>query len=235
LVARTAPVRAVLGDDRRLSLLLWMGASSLAALLKTQASHYAFPAAVCLLTFAAIVFAAWSHPIHAGPRFVGALAIVVVLIVLSGLAYRPAALVRLTRLQSFEDEAAAAVIAANSPRDGTAIFLDRSTWLYWLTGRAPAWPVVNTDVQTTYLVGRDPAPMLAALDDPRLQLVVYDPSTSPFEDPHFLDGPAQRHLLSALTCRLAQQFDRHDAVAPSLVAWTRRAAALSGKTRDCSN
>ena len=101
-----------------------------------------------------------------------------------------------------------------------AIFFDER--LYWISERYPNWPVLNTDVQTTYFVERHSADLLLALDDPRLTLVEFDPGVSTFADPDFLNRLTSRSFLRAFQCRLEARFTRHDQLIRSLILWTPR-------------
>ncbi len=80
--------------------------------------------------------------------------------------------------------------------------------LYWLAKRYPNIPFVYTDVQITYLLFQQPEMLTAALDDPRLKLVEFDPQNLQFDDPHFLATEHHRNLIQRFSARLQERFTR---------------------------
>jgi hypothetical protein len=107
------------------------------------------------------------------------------------------------------------------PADQRAIFFDEHLRLYWIAGRYPDWPVLTTDVQTTWYVEHHAADLLRALDDPRLAVVEFNPLSTSFTDPDFLRTPAARAFFKDFRSRLEAGFARRDDLAPPFVLWTR--------------
>ena len=223
-------IRLAIQADDKIQLLLVMGAVSLVSLLKTQSSHYAFPGAAFLLIGAAVVADQWLARCWKG-SFVaivtfGAVALTSMLV--SVALYRPAALLRLVTVRQFDDEERLATeLRALVPPGAAAIFLEGGTKSYWFSGHYPVWPVLNTDVQTTYFVQHRAAKLLATLDAPGLQLVEFNPRTSEYDDERFFAAPESQLFLQTVQRRLESGFTRHDTRAG--VFWTRAASLSSGR------
>lgn len=231
------PLRRALYADPPALLALCMGGASLLALLKTQATHYVFPAAGFLLAFAfrAFELALRSRPGgRARPPAWGA-ALLLGLLALSVLLYKPAALRRLVSLADYgHEDGVAELVDRYAPAGGRAFFHRDAMLFYWLARRAPVVRFVNSNVQTTWYLGRDPAGWLCVLGDPRVQLVEFDPESRSYDDPLFLDRAANRALAEAFARGLAQHFQRVDAPAgwpPAL--WVRRPDAAVGTGARC--
>lgn len=232
-----ASMRRLVFGDRHVRLLGLAGITALLPLLKTQASHYAFPGAAFLLLCCVIVWHRLAEKDAIAARAPGrvrlAAAGLALLCVVSGVLYRPSAAARLWTVRSFAEERTVAD-AINRLADGDerVIFLTSGTRLYWLSRRLPNWPVVNTDVQTTYLVQRGAGALLQALDDSRLVLVEYDPG-APLDDTRFRDTPDARAFLDSFAERLDRSFDRRADILPPLVLWTRKPADARPACRLC--
>jgi hypothetical protein len=228
LAAAVVAWRRVPADERArlrplLSLLAAMGLAGLFPLWKTQASHYAFPGAGLLLVCAAIVFdrASVRHP-QRGSRRPLLLAALLVLVVVSGVLYRPSAVRRLAWPQPWPDERRlASVVQSRAPEGQAVLSLGEGARLYWLARRYPNWPVVNTQVQTTRLIAERGGVLLAALDDPRLALVEFDPGQLEFDDPALFETPGARAFVADVAARLAARFERRTDLLPGRVLWVR--------------
>jgi hypothetical protein len=230
-------IRRSVYHDSRIWLLLAFGACGLLPLLKTQSSHYAFTGFAFLLVYAAVVLDRWLAAQTARPAIGFGLGCgLLAACAISGALYRPAAFERLLTVNSYagERDLRDTIQAFVRPGDA-AIFFNQGTRLYWIADRYPNWPVLNTEVQTTYYVARHAPELLAALDDPRLRLVEFDPAAATFDDASFLDHAENRAFLASMSCRLERGFVRRDDVVPSLVLWTPKpAAARAGASRSCN-
>jgi hypothetical protein len=222
LASRADGVRQLVGRDSAARLLLVLGLISLVPLLKTQASHYAFPGSALLLCYSAVVFAEWGRArgLARRPVIAAVAAMGLACTVVTGVLYRPGSLSRLTTVQHFSEEPQIkAALGQLVPADKRAIFFTRGTALYWVADRYPPWPVLNNDVQTTYMVSRYGSSMLKALDDPALALVEFDPKAVLIGDDGLLNSPPGRRFVTDFECRLVAGFDRRDDLVPPLVLW----------------
>lgn len=217
-------VRWTIYRDERSWLLLLMGIWGLLPLLKSQASHFAFPGAAFLLLYAAVVADAWvvGHSTFSHRRLKPVAIGLAAVCLLSGAIYQPAAISRLLELRSYaqEDDLRAA-LQKLIPPDRRAIFFGQGLPLYWLSNRHPNWPVLHTDVQATYLLSRQATEMLSALDDPQLVLVEFDPRQTSYGDNRFFERPDGRAFLDQMHTRLQRGFRRDDGVVAQLVIWLR--------------
>jgi len=71
--------------------------------------------------------------------------------------------------------------------------------------------------------------LIAALDDPRLKLVEFDPQHLEFDDPRFLASEHHRNLIQRFSQRLQERFTRVEDTGTSLSLWvpkTSNAAAV---------
>ncbi len=232
-------IRRVLYQDEKLWLLLSLGICGLVSLLKTQASHYAFLGSAFLLMCAAVVLDRWADATVSGPRR-APLAFVAALLgacVVSGVLYRPGTFARLYQIKADDDVRMVRDRVQSLVRpDGHAIFFGQGTSLYWIADRYPNWPLLNTDVQTTYYIERHSTELLRALDDPSLELVEFNPDATTFDDVRFLDRPANRAFLRMMSCRLEAGFTRRDDLIPKLVLWIpKHEGARSGTANGCDN
>jgi hypothetical protein len=229
MVLSTAPrLRGVVYADSHGLLLLLMGAAGLLPLLRSQASHFAFPGTALLLLFAVVVMQAWreTNPRVSGmlPALLAATACLV-----SAVVYQPEGIHRLLGMRSYAQvdrlgEAAAALVPAGS----RAIFFGEGLPLYWASGRYPTWPMLHTDVQAAHLVANDGHQLLAALDDPRLVLVEFNPRARHFNDVAFFDGPRGRAFIESFHARLQAGWRRDDVLLAPLVIWVRTSHAARG-------
>ena len=94
--------------------------------------------------------------------------------------------------------------------------------LYWLARRYPVTPFVDVDVQTTYLLFRQPELLTQALDDPKLKLVEFDPQHLGFDDPRFLSSEHHRNLIQRFSERLQERFTRIQDAETPLSLWVRQ-------------
>jgi hypothetical protein len=212
------------------------GVCGLVPLLKNQSSHYAFTGTAFLRVYAAIVGDWIAVESLARLRRFWVLASVAALslCVVSGVLYRPDAVARLWRRTSFsEEDVLGRTIRQHVRADQFAIFLGHGTRAYWPSGRYPNWPLVNTDVQSTYYVQHHAARLLRALDDPRLALVEFNPEAPVFDDPQFARSPATTAFVREFSCRLSAGFARHDDVMPPLVVWFRSGEPTAPRDQAC--
>jgi hypothetical protein len=202
------------------------GAVSLAALLKTQASHYCFPAAAFLSLFSARVITRAAADVVGRKNkllLVGAGAAAVILTGVSVALYRPDALLRLTALRTFQEEhALVEYIDKHTTAAQRILVFSGSTFAYWVSHRYPILPLVNTDVQSTYYFELHDQALIRALEDPALRLVEFDSEHQTFDDPAFLDSTRVQIQISQFRTALAQAFVVDRSAPPGLTFWIRK-------------
>jgi hypothetical protein len=190
-----------------------MGACSLIALLKTQASHYTYPSAGFLMLFSVIVLRhclVLGRPVRIAPKKLAIAALAVcTLFPISAVLYRPDVVKRVTTLSDWsEEEVQREFVQARVAPDEKVLFVtQRKCRLYWFSKRRPAMKSVGISVQTTYYLLKHPEMLLDALDDPDLTLVEFNSENLDFEDIFFLDHEENRQLIDAFHEKLAQRFE----------------------------
>ncbi len=208
------------------TLALLMGLCALGALLRQQASHYVFPAAVFLCIFSAATFRSAIPEGTSSKAWKGAVvAAVLVLALMAGslLLYNPRAIQRIVTLRDFSDEARLGDrIRQRVPDGGHALFFRKSTLLYWLSHTYPNIPLLKMDVQETYALRRQPGLLTDALDNPSLTLVECDPEWMGFQDPAFPRDAADREMIAAFLARLKERFVLSDSTVSPYVFWIRK-------------
>ncbi len=220
-------LRSRLQGSHSLPLALAMGLAASLALLKTQASHYWFPAAGLLCIPMSRVLLEGLGAMDPGRipsrSLLGASAAILSLACLSVWAYQPTAMARLFRVRAFPEDLRFQSFFGSQGRPGDrALFIRNSTYLYWISGRYPPTPFINTDVQTTYFLKASPGTLDASLQDPRLTLVEFNPSEPGFEDGTLPRTPQGRDALGLLERRLSEDFRPADGAPEGYKFWGRR-------------
>jgi len=227
LSLRAAHRSRIYGDESVLLLAIF-GVVGLIPLWKTQASHYAFPGAACLLILSVVILSRIGAPRSMSTPALGyrwGIAALIAMVV-SGAAYRPDAVRRLVSVNAFREEAAIrSAIAQLVPAGQPAIFLGGGTRFYWLGDRLPNWPLLNTEVQSSYQFRTSANELMAALDDPALKVVEFDPDAPRFDDVRLAESEEGHRLVRGVTCRLHARFDRRDDVLPWTVFWLRKTSS----------
>lgn len=224
LLSATPLLRKALFGDVRVWLVLWMGFLSLLSLFKTQSSHYVFPGAAFLSFFIAQTLGCWwrldfRHKTF--PLWIPVSA--VVLMAVSAYLYKPAVFGIFSHKRDFSEEARlASRLQTIALPDDRVLFLHSGKTLYWLADRYPNVPLVDTDVQPTYLLFHQPELLTEALDDPRLKLVEFDPQNPRFDDPRFLETEHHRNLINRFSEQLQERFTRLLDPAMPLSLWVRK-------------
>jgi hypothetical protein len=194
---------------------------SLVPLARSQASHYAFPAA-------GLFGLAWARATSLGAvprsgRIPVALATLVILAGASVVAFaRPDVARRFAGVSSFAvDERIRADLTARDPNGSGLLALARSGYLLHVSGRSPV-PVVliNTSAQTARKLSDDPGQVLRALDDPGVSIVAWDPESWKPDHPS-MRGVIDDTRLATLNSRLQREFERFEPE-QGIVMWQRR-------------
>jgi hypothetical protein len=212
--------------DPALQLALWMGVCSYAALLKTQGANYCFPGAGFLSLFIAVVVARTIETPLTRMKFIAisiGASLLLVLMVAGVLLHRPAAFLRFFSVRDYSDERVLARYLSNAcPPRSRALFFSDNMRLYWISHFYPAVPFVNMNVQTAYILEKNPNVLLESLDDPNLALVEFQrslPGVAEFEQ--FKPGRFTA-LLDEFEARLRQRFVLRSDSPEGRAFWQRR-------------
>jgi len=223
LMASRRPLRHKIFVNPRVSLVIWLGCLSLLSLFKTQSSHYVFPGAAFLSFFIAQTACSWWSLQESAREIPVWLPLAtLVLMAVSAYLYNPSAFARFVRIRDFsEDTRIAARLETLAHAQDRVLFLHGGMALYWLAHRYPNVPFIHTDVQITYILSQQPELLTAALDDPALKLVEFDPDHLDFDDPRFL--AAHRNLIRQFYQHLQERFRRIQEPDLSLNLWVPKA------------
>jgi len=211
-----------LNENTMLALL--MGAFSLSALLKQQASHYVFPAAGFLSIYMAAVFDACRPKKQVfTPVLITIAILLAVMLPASVMLYNPRAIHRIARLADYAREKELAdYIQRQTGEDDLALFFKKGTFLYWISHRYPAVPFVKLHVQETWLLKKQPELLSDALDNPRLTLVEFDPDQPGIQDRAFFEQSGSIALISEFNRKLVIEFKPVGERIPPWFFWHRR-------------
>jgi hypothetical protein len=203
-----------------------MGLTSYLSLLKTQASHYAFPGAVFFSIFITVVAFKLIErsPVRMKYQQLAIAGGVVVLIVAASVSiYRPDAAWGLVQWRHYSDGVALKSTIQNHVRTGQKALLVRDGMLLlWLSDVAPAARFINFDVQATHFVKHNPQSLLDAVSDPKTVLVEFDPSEPAFEDQGFKDLMNNSQLNTEFRSTLEREFTALGASQPPYYFWIRK-------------
>ncbi|WP_232325932.1 glycosyltransferase family 39 protein [Spirosoma montaniterrae] len=212
VVALQQPYREQYARTPALWLAMLLGLFSCVALMKTQASHYFFPAAVFFALHMAFIINQWL--VQQGPkpqqlqrRLVLGGGGAGILVVASLLLYRPNALKRFVTLADYSgEEQTAAFIQQQVKPNQYALFFDNAMSLYYLSDREPNVPFIFTEMQTTHYLSKHPDTYRKALADTSLKLVVFGNRASVIDDSTALNKPSNVRAIGQLRAGLQQHF-----------------------------
>jgi len=195
-------------------LALLLAVFSCVSLLKTQASHYFFPAAVFFAPFMALMLDQW---LMAQQQRTGRLnrnlvvggTVVTVLLAVSVVLYRPDAAKRFVTLADYSgEEATSAFIRQQAGPGGKVLLIDNAMHLYFVSDREPNVPFIHTEMQTTHYIKSHPDTYARALADTSLKLVVFGNRSSVIDDSTALTEPTNARAIGQLRQGLQAYFRR---------------------------
>jgi len=218
-------VRRIIWNDDAAILAFFMALVSYLALFKTQSSHYCFPGAAFFSIFiSAVLLTSWKAKASVGlPRGV-ALAVPAVLLVLalSAFLYEPKVFSRFMEWRSFQEEELIGSQVRQLAGGSKGLFVRNGSFLHWVSGVEPASHFLNFDVQTTYLVERNPNSLLNALSDQSTAIVEFNPEGPGFEDERFGDLAKRSGLMAEFTRVLQKEFRPADVSTAPFHFWVRK-------------
>jgi hypothetical protein len=223
------PYRKQYQQTPALWLALLMAAFACVAMLKTQASHYFFPAAVFFALHLGFMADAWLSQYEARHQTMSYRLVllggglVVVLLLISGLLYRPATIKRLVTIADYSgEEQAGAFIREKAGPTGKVLLFDNALSLYYLSDREPNVPFVFTEMQTSHYIESHPDTYGQALADTSLKLVVFGNRSSVIDDSTALSKPANAYAIQQLRAGLQKNFVQVKDSRFPLLYWVRK-------------
>ncbi|MFD2933405.1 hypothetical protein [Spirosoma flavum] len=223
------PYRSMYQQTPALWLALLLAGFSCTAMLKTQASHYFFPAAVFFAIHLGFIADRWfsqyeAHHPHVPYRlWLTGGGLVGVLLLVSSLLYRPTALKRFVSIADYTgEEQAGEFIREQAGPIGKVLLFDNAMSLYYLSDREPNVPFINTEMQTTHYVDSHPDAYSRALADTSLKLVVFGNQSSIIDDSTALTKPTNAYAIQQLRTGLQKNFIQIKNPRFPLVYWVRK-------------
>ncbi|QDK80760.1 hypothetical protein EXU85_19975 [Spirosoma sp. KCTC 42546] len=207
------PYRTIYQQTPALWLALLVASFSCVTMLKTQASHYFFQAAVFFVIHLGFLADQWLAQYEARHQkvsyrmaFWGA-GVVALLLLVSILLYRPATVQRFFTIRNYQDEEqAGAFIREQVGQAGHVLFFDNALALYYLSDREPNVPFIFTEMQTTHYIKSHPDTYGRALADTSLKLVIFGNRSSLIDDSTALQEPANAYAIQQLRAGLEKHF-----------------------------
>ncbi|SFD23562.1 ArnT family glycosyltransferase [Spirosoma endophyticum] len=222
------PYRDLYRQTPALWLALLLAAFASIAMLKTQASHYFFPAAVFLSLHLGFLGDQWltqqnSQRQGAQRRlFIGG-AVGCVLVVISLLLYRPNAAKRLISVADYNgEEQVGEYIRQLAGPKGKVLLIDNAMSLYYLSDREPNVPFIHTEMQTTHYLENHPDTYKQALADTSLKLVIFGNRSNVIDDSTTLNKPPNKQAIGQLRAGLQTHFVQVKDPRFPLTYWVRR-------------
>lgn len=223
------PYRIIYQQTPAMWLALFLAAFACVPMLKTQASHYFFQAAVFLTLHLGFLADQWLAQYEFRHRNLpyrlllmggGGLTL---LVLVSLLLYRPRTIKRFTALADYRDEEqAGAFIREKAGPNGHVLLFDNAMPLYYLSDREPNVPFIFTEMQTTHYLISHPNTYQRALADTSLKFVVFGNRASLIDDSTALYEPVNRRAIQQMRAGLQKNFVRVSDPLFSYPYWVRK-------------
>ena len=209
------PYRTVYAQTPALWLTLLLAFFACVPMLKTQASHYFFQAAVFFSLHLGFLTDQWLRQYETRHRNLPYRLLLLggggmgLLLLVSLLLYRPSAINRFITLADYSDEEqAGAFVREQTGPNGHALIFDNAMILYYLSDREPNVPFVFTEMQTTHYIESHPDTYKKALADTTLKFVIFGNRSSLIDDSTALSKPANAYAIRQLRAGLQRDFVR---------------------------
>ncbi|WP_435355281.1 glycosyltransferase family 39 protein [Emticicia sp. SJ17W-69] len=190
------------------SLSVFLGIFSLTSLLKSQASHYLFPAAPFFSIIIAMVYSYYSDifakKIKQIYLFVGSLALLVAIITFIS---RPDVIKRLFHVNDFAiDKTYNHTVNRYLKKGDKALLIDFGSLFYFHSHVYPNVPFINTEMQTSDYIKRHVNVYEKSLQDTSLKLVIFGYRPSVIDDSSKVNTPENKEALDKLRKGLQEKF-----------------------------
>lgn len=210
LIAGLVQYKKLLQPRSPLLLAFLMLLISLFPLLKTQASHYAIPSAVFIsIGLAALLKDSIQRTaVITSKKLIFPSLLIIILAVAGIYLYRPDAMKRMIEVKDYSHEKSFANwLNTLVPANKKGLFLNRnSMYLYLISGSTPAVPFVNTEMQTTDYLSKNPEALSNALDNPTLRVVIIDNPHLIFLDSISITKPEFKQTITGFEQKLKNEF-----------------------------
>jgi hypothetical protein len=187
---------------------LFFGLLSLTSLLKSQASHYLYPAAPFFSVIIAMVYAHYSKTYEQKlKRLYLAFGILSILVLFITFITRPEVIQRLFQVDDFAIEKTyASTVNRNLKAKDKALFIDFGTLFYFHSHRYPNVPFINTEMQTSDYIKKHTDVYEKSLQDTSMKLVFFGFRNSVIDDSTKINTPENKIALDKLRSELIKNF-----------------------------
>ena len=223
------PYRTLYQQTPAIWLAVLLAVFSCVPMLKTQASHYFFQAAVFFCLHLAFLADQWLKSYESRHQNVPYRLLLAggggfgLLLLISLLLYRPQTIKRFTTLADYKDEEqAGAFIREKAGANGHVLLFDNAMPLYYLSDREPNVPFIFTEMQTTHYITNHPNTYQRALADTSLKFVVFGNRASLIDDSTALHEPANKRAIQQVRAGLQKDFVRVSDPRFSYPYWIRK-------------
>ncbi len=223
------PYRTLYQQTPAIWLALLLAGFACVPMLKTQASHYFFQAAVFFSLHLGFLADQWLKHYESRHQNVPYRLLLMGsggfagLLLISLLLYRPQTIKRFTTLADYKDEEqAGAFIRGKAGPNGHVLLFDNAMPLYYLSDREPNVPFIFTEMQTTHYITNHPNTYQRALADTSLKFVVFGNRASLIDDSTALHEPANKRAIQQVRAGLQKDFVRVSDPRFSYPYWIRK-------------
>ncbi|MVM32810.1 hypothetical protein GO755_22405 [Spirosoma sp. HMF4905] len=213
VVAVQQPYRTIYQRTPALWLALLLASFACVTMLKTQASHYFFQAAVFFVLHLGFLADQWLIHYEARHQTISYRLILLsggtlgLLLLVSVLLYRFDTIQRFLTIKDYQDEeAAGSFIREQAGPQGHVLLFDNAMPLYYLSDREPNVPFIFTEMQTTHYLESHPDTYGRALADTSLKFVIFGTRSSLIDDSTALTKPVNVHAIQQLRAGLQKHF-----------------------------
>ncbi len=203
---------------------LFLGTFSLISLMKSQASHYLFPAAPFFSIAIAMVYS-YYNDIFAEKLtriyyFVGSLLIIVLVITFIT---RKDVVSRLLTINEFAiDKTFKNTVTRYLKKGDKALLIDFGSLFYYHSHVYPNVPFINTEMQTSDYIKRNIEVYQKSLQDTSLKLVIFGFRKTVIEDSTKLNTPENKLALNLLRKGLKEKFIPEKDSTLKIILWHRK-------------
>lgn len=190
------------------SISLFFGLFSLTSLLKSQASHYFYPAAPFFSIIIAIVYAHYSDKYEKQlAKIYFALGSLMVLVLAITFFTRKDVVNRLLKIDNFAIEKTYRnTVNRNLKAGDKALLIDFGTLFYFHSHAYPNVPFINTEMQTSDFIKKNTDIYEKSLKDTTLKLVIFGFRDSVIDDSSKVNTPENKIALDKLREQLNEKF-----------------------------
>ena len=206
------------------TLSLFLGLLSLTSLLKSQASHYSYPAAPFFSVVIAIVYSHYSEKYEdklAKFYFLLGSLILSVLIITS--ITRPEVVKRLFHIDDFAiDKTYKRTVNRYLKKGDKALMIDFGSLFYFHSHAYPNVPFINTEMQTSDYIKKNTDVYQKSLQDTSLKLVIFGFRTTVIDDSSKVNTPENKLAIDKLKQGLQKNFIPEKDSVLSIILWHRK-------------